>query len=80
MRERIARPRGTGKPLQIAVDDVTGTTEPTRYRYEASISATGPQQYFPFFWDGGHGIEPYEQSTQQSPGLGLSRWLQPLQS
>ena len=27
MRERIAGPRGTGKPLQIAVDGVTGTTD-----------------------------------------------------
>jgi hypothetical protein len=26
MRERIAGPRGTGKPLQIAVDGVPGTT------------------------------------------------------
>jgi hypothetical protein len=31
MREkRIAGPRGRGKPLQIAVDDVTGTMEATR--------------------------------------------------
>ena len=29
MRERIAGPRGTGKPLQIAVDGVPGTTEAT---------------------------------------------------
>ena len=29
MRERIAGPRGTGKPLQLAVDSVPGTTEAT---------------------------------------------------
>jgi hypothetical protein len=28
---------------------------------------------------GGHGTEPYEQNTQQSPNFGLSRSLQPLQ-
>jgi len=28
---------------------------------------------------GGHGTEPYEQNTQQSPNLGLSRSPQPLQ-
>ena len=31
MRERIAGPHGTGKPLQIAVDCVTGTTEATQH-------------------------------------------------
>ena len=30
MQERIAGPRRTGKPLQVAVDDVPGTTEATR--------------------------------------------------
>ena len=29
---------------------------------------------------GGHGVEPNEQKTQQSPGLGLSRPPQPVQS
>jgi hypothetical protein len=29
---------------------------------------------------GGHAAEPYEQNTQQSPGLGLRRCPQPLQS
>ena len=29
---------------------------------------------------GGHGTVPYEQNTQQSPGLGLRSALQPLQS
>src|SRR5262245_1471596 len=29
---------------------------------------------------GGHGTEPYEQNTQQSPGFGLRRCPQPLQS
>ena len=29
---------------------------------------------------GGHGTEPYEQNTQQSPGLGLRRRPQPSQS
>ena len=31
-RRRIAGSRGTGKPLQIAVDSVTGTTEATNVR------------------------------------------------
>ena len=30
MRERIAGPHGTHKPLQVAVDSVTGTTERQR--------------------------------------------------
>jgi len=29
---------------------------------------------------GGHGTEPYEQNTQQSPDSGLRRTPQPLQS
>src|SRR6266576_2285342 len=40
---RIAGPRGTGKPLQIAVDNVTGTTEatqrPKRRQDQASTAA-----------------------------------------
>jgi hypothetical protein len=31
-------------------------------------------------WIGGHGIEPYEQNTQQSPAFGLSRTPQPVHS
>jgi hypothetical protein len=31
-------------------------------------------------WTGGHGTEPYEQNTQQSPGKGLSVAPQPLQT
>jgi hypothetical protein len=30
----------------------------------------------PSVWIGGHGTVPYEQYTQQSPGLRLSRVLQ----
>jgi len=33
-----------------------------------------------FAWMGGHGTEPYEQNTQQSPGRGLSLSPHPLQS
>jgi hypothetical protein len=40
MRERIAGPRGTGKPLQIAVEDVTGTTD-YRARGLLSVSCHG---------------------------------------
>jgi hypothetical protein len=50
-----------------------------RYRL-TQINAGATQQHFPFCWTGGHGTEPYEQNTQQSPGLSLSRWPQPLQS
>jgi hypothetical protein len=32
MRERIAGPRGNGKPLQIAVDSLAGTTGTTMAR------------------------------------------------
>jgi hypothetical protein len=31
-------------------------------------------------WIGGHGTDPKEQNTQQSPGLGLSLSPHPLQS
>jgi hypothetical protein len=31
-------------------------------------------------WTGGHGEEPYEQNTQQSPGFGLSLAPQPVHS
>jgi hypothetical protein len=31
MRERIVGPRAIGKPLQIAVDEMTGTTEATQH-------------------------------------------------
>jgi len=31
-------------------------------------------------WAGGHGTEPYEQNTQQSPGRGFRRSPHPLQS
>jgi hypothetical protein len=43
MRDRIAGPRATGKPLQIAVDSVTGTTEAARHprhRHQPAPSAT----------------------------------------
>jgi hypothetical protein len=30
-------------------------------------------------WIGGHGTEPYEQNTQQSPGFGRSVAPQPVQ-
>jgi hypothetical protein len=30
-------------------------------------------------WTGGHGTEPYEQNTQQSPGFGRSMEQQPVQ-
>jgi hypothetical protein len=33
----------------------------------------------PFAWIGGHGTEPYEQNTQQSPARGSNRVPQPLQ-
>jgi hypothetical protein len=33
-----------------------------------------------FVWMGGHGTEPYEQNTQQSPGRGLRRSPHTLQS
>ncbi|CUU20302.1 hypothetical protein CDS [Bradyrhizobium sp.] len=38
------------------------------------------QQHFPFCWIGGQGTDPYEQKTQQSPLVGLSRVPHPLQS
>ena len=31
-------------------------------------------------WIGGHGTEPYEQNTQQSPGFGLKSSPHPAQS
>jgi hypothetical protein len=31
-------------------------------------------------WIGGHGTDPYEQNTQQSPGNGFKRSPQALQS
>jgi len=40
---------------------------------------SGQRQQFPFCL-GGHGTVPDEQKTQQSPGLGLSRIPQFLQS
>jgi hypothetical protein len=52
------------------------TSSPDAYAH----GSRRPQQHFPFCWTGGHGTEPYEQNTQQSPGLGFSRWPQPLQS
>jgi hypothetical protein len=52
MRERIAGPNGTNKPLQIAVDSVTGTTErqctltlPTALRSELIPDPTGDDPY-----------------------------------
>src|SRR4029077_5610736 len=38
---RIAGPRGTGKTLQIAVDDVTGTTEATPGGFNRTIGRSG---------------------------------------
>ncbi|AIF47582.1 hypothetical protein HY57_10025 [Dyella japonica A8] len=34
--------------------------------------AQWPQQDDPCCWIGGHGTEPYEQNTQQSPAFGFS--------
>ena len=31
-------------------------------------------------WTGGHGTDPYEQKTQQSPGFGFSRAPHAVQS
>ena len=39
MRQGCAGPRGTGKPLQIAVDSVPGTTEATQYPQHRPFSA-----------------------------------------
>jgi hypothetical protein len=36
--------------------------------------------HLPFCWTGGQGTDPYEQNTQQSPALGLSRFPHPVQS
>jgi len=41
MLQRIAGPRWTGKPLQIAVDDVTGTTKATKPAGLWAIKAAG---------------------------------------
>jgi hypothetical protein len=37
------------------------------------------QALFPLSWTGGHGTEPNEQNTQQSPASGFSFSPQPLQ-
>jgi hypothetical protein len=46
---------------------------------EAKAPGRYEQHDFPA-WIGGHGTVPYEQKTQQSPALGLSRTPHPLQS
>jgi hypothetical protein len=46
-----------------------------------SIPALQLQQaLFPLSWTGGHGTEPNEQNTQQSPASGFSFSPQPLQT
>jgi hypothetical protein len=44
------------------------------------MALANQQHRRPEFWTGGHGTFPYEQNTQQSPGLGLSIARQPLHS
>ncbi len=44
MGERIAGPRGTGKPLQIAVDDVTGASADAPPRRLQPLSAAATDQ------------------------------------
>jgi len=63
------RPRAaSGHPLADAAASMkarigSGSDQPDR-----------PQQlcFLPCSWIGGHGTDPYEQKTQQSPGFGLS--------
>jgi hypothetical protein len=43
MAKGCARPRSTGKPLQIAVDDVPGTTEATPGGFNRAIGGDDDQ-------------------------------------
>ena len=47
------------------------------YPAQQDATSTSPERCA---WTGGHGEEPYEQNTQQSPGFGLSLALQPVHS
>jgi len=59
---------------------------PTREEHTKLLLVEAPPQQVddrPFIrasWTGGHGTLPYEQNTQQSPALGLSRAPHPVHS
>jgi hypothetical protein len=47
---------------------VGGSGKPIRYQVAVAVDVRTRAH-----WTGGHLMEPYEQKTQQSPGLGFSR-------
>jgi len=47
------------------------------WRYEQQLAALPEPRNSA--WTGGHGTEPYEQNTQQSPGFGRSMTPHPAQ-
>jgi hypothetical protein len=49
------------------------------YERDAGAGSGSPVEQFPAC-TGGHGTEPWEQNTQQSPALGRNRTEHPLQS
>jgi hypothetical protein len=66
--------------LQMAVDYASSLPAKRRASGCRSCAASELPQHPPACWTGGHLTDPYEQKTQQSPGLGRSSVLQELHS
>jgi hypothetical protein len=60
-----------GLPTQSRADWI----EASAIRYPGTAGASPDRSA----WTGGHGTEPYEQNTQQSPSFGRSLAAQPVQ-